>query len=66
MTPRYMKGVSEFMEFVREKGGRNGERLGSDEPILCPCIDCLNLIQQDQVEVERHVNCRGMSITYTR
>ena len=48
------------------KRGRNGVSLGPDEPILCPCIDCHNMIQQDQVEVERHVNCRGMTMTYSR
>jgi hypothetical protein len=34
-TPAYVKGVEEFMEFVRE-------RYPKDSQILCPCSRCLN------------------------
>lgn len=58
-TCPYMRGVSEFMKFVRE-------HTEEGESILCPCSQCLNILRKKQEEVERHINCNGMSITYTR
>ena len=60
MTTKYMKGVRDFIKFAREHLDN------TDEPILCPCKDCLNLIRQDIKTVEDHCNCSGMSMTYTR
>ena len=48
------------MEFVRAHGARE------DEPILCPCARCLNVLRQSLEDVEKHINRNGMSITYTR
>ena len=48
------------MEFVRANGARE------DEPILCPCARCLNVLRQSLEDVEKHINRNGMSITYTR
>ena len=55
----YMSGVSGFMDFVRAN-------LENSETILCPCSDCLNLVCHNVQDVERHLNCRGMCMTYTR
>lgn len=54
-----MSGVSGFMDFVRAN-------LENSETILCPCSDCLNLVRHNVQDVERHLNCRGMCMTYTR
>ena len=59
-TTKYMAGVRDFIKFAREHLDN------TDEPILCPCKDCLNLIRQDIKTVEDHCNCSGMSMTYTR
>ncbi|KAK1684005.1 hypothetical protein QYE76_044853 [Lolium multiflorum] len=59
-TTKYMAGVRDFMKFAQEHLDN------TDEPILCPCKDCLNLIRQDIKTVEDHCNCSGMSMTYTR
>ena len=53
-----MRGVSEFKNFVRE-------HTEEGESILCPCSQCLNILRQKQ-EVERHINCNVISITYIR
>ena len=58
-TPPYMKGVDEFMGFVRQNFREN-------QDILCPCKDCLNVEHRSQAEVEEHIQCNGMSVTYTR
>ena len=39
---------------------------GADAAILCPCIECNNIIMHSQRNVERHLNCNGMLMTYTR
>ena len=54
-----MKGVEEFMGFVRQNFREN-------QDILCPCKDCLNVEHRSQAEVEEHILCNGMSVTYTR
>ncbi|KAK1615772.1 hypothetical protein QYE76_021289 [Lolium multiflorum] len=59
-TTKYMAGVRDFIKFAQEHLDN------TDEPILCPCKDCLNLIRQDIKTVEDHCNCSGMSMTYTR
>lgn len=59
-TTKYMAGVRDFIKFAREHLDN------TDEPILCPCKDFLNLIRQDIKTVEDHCNCSGMSMTYTR
>ncbi|KAK1605080.1 hypothetical protein QYE76_028753 [Lolium multiflorum] len=59
-TTKYMAGVRDFIKFAREHLDN------TDEPILCPCKDCLNLIRQDIKTVEDHCNCSGMSMMYTR
>ncbi|KAK1608362.1 hypothetical protein QYE76_032035 [Lolium multiflorum] len=59
-TTKYVAGVRDFIKFAQEHLDN------TDEPILCPCKDCLNLIRQDIKTVEDHCNCSGMSMTYTR
>jgi hypothetical protein len=58
-TDEYMKGVEEFMHFVRGK-------FSEDEEILCPCSICLNQIYLHQDNVERHILMNGMENTYTK
>ena len=42
------------------------KNFGENQDILCPCRNCLNLQHQSQSVVEEHVQCAGMSDTYTR
>jgi hypothetical protein len=58
-TIPYLKGVEDFMTVVRQHFIEN-------QDILCPCRDCLNLQHQSQTVVEEHIQCAGMSNTYTR
>jgi hypothetical protein len=58
-TPDYIAGVSNFMDFVRE-------RFGEEAAILCPCSRCLNQKSMSQDDVRRHILVNGMSSTYTR
>jgi hypothetical protein len=58
-TPAYLKGVEEFMKFVRER-----YPLGIE--IRCPCRNCLNQRVLPQNDVENHIHIFGMSATYTR
>ncbi|KAK1612763.1 hypothetical protein QYE76_036436 [Lolium multiflorum] len=53
-TTKYVAGVRDFIKFAQEHLDN------TDEPILCPCKDCLNLIRQDIKTVE------DLSMTYTR
>lgn len=47
------------MDIVRQNFPEN-------QDVLCPCRNCLNLELQSQSVVEEHVQCAGMSNTYTR
>jgi hypothetical protein len=58
-TPAYLKGVEEFMEFVRARSAQDIE-------IRCPCCNCLNQRVRPQHDVENHIHIFGMSATYTR
>jgi hypothetical protein len=58
-TTPYLKGVEDFMDVVRQNFREN-------QDILCPCRDCLNLQHHSQSVVEEHIQCAGMSNTYTR
>lgn len=54
----YIDGVNAFMKFVET-------RVGTECDIRCPCIDCLNLIIQDQKSVKDHILERGIDPGYT-
>jgi hypothetical protein len=58
-TPAYIKGVEEFLAFVRQ-------RYPEDERIRCPCINCRNHVLRHQSEVEFHCHVYGWAPTYTR
>jgi hypothetical protein len=58
-TSAYLKGIEEFMEFVRA-------RYAQDIEIRCPCRNCLNQRVRPQNDVENHIHIFGMSATYTR
>lgn len=58
-TDEYMKGVQQFMDFVKGKFSEN-------EEILYPCSRCLNQNYLDQAIVERHILMYGMDSTYTK
>jgi hypothetical protein len=55
----YLKGVEQFMNFVRQK-------YPEDTEIRCPCRNCLNKKVRPQHDVENHIHIFGMSATYTR
>ncbi|KAK1661781.1 hypothetical protein QYE76_049940 [Lolium multiflorum] len=57
-TTKYMAGVRDFIKFAQEHLDN------TDEPILCPCKDCLNLIRQDIKTVEDHCNCSELKIAH--
>ena len=45
-TGPYIKGVNEFMKFVRDHNPNE------DDTILCPCSRCVNLLWHNQATVE--------------
>jgi hypothetical protein len=53
-STEYVNGVKEFMEFIKEKLGKNG-----------PCTRCLNQNYLLQPNVKKHVLLNGMDCTYT-
>ena len=58
-SDEYLKGVEEFMKFVRGK-------FSEDEEILCPCSICLNQMYRHQTMVQRHLLMNGMQSSYTK
>ena len=58
-SDEYMKGVEEFMQFVRGK-------FSEDEEILCPCSICLNQMYRHQTMVQRHLLMNGIQSSYTK
>ena len=58
-SDEYMKGVEEFMQFVRGK-------FSEDEEILCPCSICLNQMYRPQTMVQRYLLMNGMQSSYTK
>mgnify|MGYP000991664920 CR=1 FL=1 len=59
LTPPYMAGVNQFMEFVLAHN--NGA-----EDMLCPCKNFHNWIRGNIDIVICHINVTGMLRTYTR
>ncbi|CAM0902065.1 unnamed protein product [Alopecurus aequalis] len=59
LSPEHIKGVEEFMQFVRA-------RFANDAAILCPCRQCLNRKEHTQGRVEDHLLLNGMASTYDR
>lgn len=58
-SKEHMKGVDDFMAFVRAN-------FANDAHILCPCCECLNRPRMAQGRVEDHLLLNGMSSTYDR
>ena len=58
-SDEYLKGVEEFMKFVRGK-------FSEDEEILCPCSICLNQMYRHQTMVQRHLLMNGIQSSYTK
>ena len=58
-SKEHMKGVDDFMAFVRAN-------FANDAHILCPCCECLNRPRMAQGRVEGHLLLNGMSNTYDR
>ena len=58
-SDEYMKGVEEFMQFLRGK-------FSEDEEILCPCSICLNQMYRHQTMVQRHLLMNGIQSSYTK
>ena len=58
-SKEHMKGVDDFMAFVRAN-------FSNDADILCPCCECLNRSRKAQGRVEDHLLLNGMSSTYDR
>lgn len=59
LSNEHMKGVDEFMQFVRAN-------FAKDAVILCPCRQCLNRSRIAQGRVEDHLLLNGMASTYDR
>ena len=59
LSPEYINGVKEFMNFVQGKFSDNVE-------ILCPCSRCLNQKYLGQALVKKHILINGMDNSYTR
>ena len=59
LSKEHMKGVDDFMAFVRAN-------FANDAHILCPCCECLNRPRMAQGRVEDHLLLNGMSSTYDR
>src|SRR3954469_13817873 len=59
LSSEHIKGVNEFMQFVRTS-------FANDAVILCPCCQCLNRKKLAQGRVEDHLLLNGMASTYDR
>jgi hypothetical protein len=55
----HVKGVEEFMQFVRQS-------VANDARVLCPCRQCLNRETEPLGKVEDHLLLYGMASTYDR
>jgi hypothetical protein len=58
-THAYLKGVEEFMKFVKE-------RYPEGTKIRCPCRNCRNQRVLPHNDVQNHIHIFEISTTYTR
>ena len=62
MAPRlsneYLKGVEDFLEFLRA----NRQKLGGDDWYCCPCVKCRNLKGGKKTlgDIYDHLICHGI------
>ena len=68
MAPRlsneYLKGVEDFLEFLRA----NRQKLGGDDWYCCPCVKCRNIVGGKKTlrDIREHLICDGIDTSYTR
>jgi Transposase-associated domain len=61
-TFEYMEGVEKFVKCARED-----MRVYAARSIMCPCIDCQNILRQPSIEVlQDHLIARGFMLGYTQ
>jgi len=60
MSPKYVDGVEQFLQFASERGQPNEEG-----KYYCPCINYLNGRRQLLDNIQEHLLCDGIKKNYT-
>ena len=64
LSNEYLKGVEDFLEFLRA----NRQKLGGDDWYCCPCVKCRNIVGGKKTlrDIREHLICDGIDTSYTR